>query len=379
MESPRLPVPPIGLTLSNLTLPKEGVYFAWVLVLAVLLWILFALTLVGIFYAVLIGMMLWLGNGLLVAHLKSSAVRVDESQLPELHRTYLEVCTLLGERNPPALYVLQAGGMLNAFATRHLGRNFVVVFSDMLEALGPSSPEMRFILGHELGHIRSNHIMKQVLLAPGMFFPLVGPAYRRAWESSCDRFGAFAAQDVRAASQALLVLGGGRYHGPALDGAAFARQHLEDRGFFVSLLELTSTYPTLTRRVHDVLALAGATEPRHGDRHPLAFIAAFLLPGGGTAAPVNLMALVVMMGLLAAMALPAFQKVMQQSQRQLCVNNRSQFVASLEQHRATHGALPATVGELLKEVPKCPNGGTYTIAFDNRRNVTVRCSAHDQK
>src|SRR5258708_34858580 len=216
MSETNPPVPPLGLSLGKLTLPKEGTYFVFVLVISILFWALLAISIVGIFYALFIGFFVWLGNGLLVAHLRAEAGRVDERQLPELHAACREVCSQLAVTQPPTLYVVQAGGLLNAFATRFAGRNLVVVYSDFLEALGPSSREMKFILGHELGHIQSRHILKQIFLAPGLFFPLAGPAYRRAWESSCDRYGAFAAQDVEGSVRAMMVLSGGREHGRTL-------------------------------------------------------------------------------------------------------------------------------------------------------------------
>src|SRR5688500_1014441 len=184
LQPPTLaPVIPVGLSSQSLTAPKEKSYFAWVLIISIIAWLALTLTIVGLFYAALFGFFLWLGNGLLTAHLRSEAVRVAPDQLGELHATFRAVCAQLQLAEIPALYVLQSGGVLNAFATRFAGREFVVVYSDMLEALGPSSPEMRFILGHEVGHIQSRHILKQIFLAPGLLFPLIGPAYRRAWET----------------------------------------------------------------------------------------------------------------------------------------------------------------------------------------------------
>src|SRR5688500_12661630 len=315
LQPPTLaPVIPVGLSSQSLTAPKEKSYFAWVLIISIIAWLALTLTIVGLFYAALFGFLLWLGNGLLTAHLRAEAVRVGPDQLPELDATFKTVCERLGVANPPALYVLQSGGLLNAFATRFAGRDFVVVYSDFLEALGPSSPEMQFILGHEIGHIQSRHIVKQIFLAPGLFFPLIGPAYRRAWETSCDRFGAFAAQNVAASVRAMLVLSGGREHGRNLNAAAFAGQHRDERGFFVSLHELTSTYPTLSRRVTDLAALQDGSAVQRPARNPFAYFLALFIPGGNLASGgpiVGMMMVVVMMGLLAAMAIPAFQKVRQ--------------------------------------------------------------------
>ena len=138
---PLAPVPPVGLSLQTLPVSKENNYFAWVLIISIVAWLALAITIFGIFYAALFGFFLWLGNGLLTAYLRAEAIRVGPDQLPELAATFQDVCARLGLRDTPALYVLQSGGLLNAFATRFAGRDFVVVYSDFLEALGPSSPE----------------------------------------------------------------------------------------------------------------------------------------------------------------------------------------------------------------------------------------------
>ena len=381
------PAPPVGLTSSNLTVAKEGTYYSFVLVISILFWVALTISIVGIFYALFIGFFLWLGNGLLVAHLRSEAVRVDERQLPELDTTFRAVCHQLGVTQPPALYVIQAGGLLNAFATRFSGRDFVVVYSDFLAALGPESTEMKFILGHELGHIKSRHILKHIFLGPGLLFPLIGPAYRRAWESSCDRHGAFAAQDVDGSLRAMMILTGGKEHGRTLSATAFAGQHAEERGFFVSLHELTASYPTLSRRVADLLALKSGQASRKPERSPLAYIVAFFIPGGnlggGGGGPlVAAMMMVVMIGLLSAMAIPAFQKVRQASQQNLCLNNLRQYAAAYDQYTLENNHPPKTLTELvgpdkyIRSPLHCLLGGTYVIPTGATSGEEITCSIH---
>lgn len=387
MLPPLAPVSPGGLTPATLTAAKEKTYFTWVLIISILTWVALAISVIGIFYAAVFGFFLWLGNGLLTAHLRAEAIRVGPDQLPELDTTFKAVCARLGVQTPPALYVLQSGGLLNAFATRFAGRDFVVVYSEFLEALGPSSDEMGFILGHEIGHIQSRHIRKQIFLAPGLFFPLVGPAYRRAWETSCDRFGAFAAQDVNAAVQAMLILGGGPGHGPQLNPAAFASQHAGERGFFVSLHELTSGYPTLSRRVTDLLALKDGQPVPRSHRNPVAYFFALFVPGGSVAngGPIaGMMVVVVMMGLLAAMAIPAFQKVRQASQAKVCINNQRQLAAALDQYRLENNqgaqSWDAVIGpgKYVAAMPVCLLGGTYNATYEkDGAHVTCSIPGHD--
>lgn len=390
MQSPSLaPSAPVGLSPQTLTVSKEKSYFVWVLIISVLVWLGLAVSIVGLIYAAFFGLIIWFGNGLLIAYLRAEAVRVGPDQLPELDATFKDVCARLGLAEAPALYVLQSGGMLNAFATRFSGRSFVVVYSDFLEALGSSSPEMRFILGHEIGHIQSRHIAKQIFLAPGMMFPLVGPAYRRAWETSCDRFGAFAAQDVGASVRAMLVLSGGREHGRNLNPEAFADQHSSERGFFISLHELTSTYPTLSRRVTDLKALYDGRAPRAPRRSALAYVFAMAMPGGqiGQGNPaMGLMMIIVIIGFLSAMAIPAFEKVRSNSLHATCINNQRILSSVLDQYRLEHNRGPQTwddvigAGKLLDQMPTCPGRGTYEANYDESSGYSIACSveAHNQ-
>ncbi len=370
---------------SKLSVPKEETYFVLALLVSIAAWLALALSIFGLLYALIFAFFLWIGNGLLCAYLRAEAVRVSEQQLPQLYATYLEVCTKLNLTTPPALYVLQSGGVLNAFAARHAGRSFVVVYSDFLDALGADSAEMKFILGHEIGHLRSRHILKQMLLAPGLITPLLGPAYRRSWETSCDRHGAYAAQDIEASTRAMLVLSGGKGHGRQLQAEAFASQHVDERGFFVSLHELSSTYPTLSRRVTDLLALKTGIPARRPARNPFAYLFATFVPGGNTGAPANALIFIVIIGLLAAMAIPAFQKVREASQLKVCLNNERMLSAAFDQALLENGKPPTTIAELVgpgkyvRQMPVCLNGGTYEIPAGATTSDEIACTVHGTK
>ncbi len=183
----------MAITPATVVSKNETTCFTIALVLAIIFWLALTIcTLGSIVFGLAFGFFaIWLSNGLLVAGLRSEAVEVHADQLGRLHAALREVNEKLAPGSTtPELYVLQSGGLLNAFATRHAGRHFVVIYSDMLEALGPDSNEMKFLLGHEIGHIRRKHLGRRLLLAPALFLPILGPAYSRACESTCDRFGA---------------------------------------------------------------------------------------------------------------------------------------------------------------------------------------------
>ena len=92
--------------------------------------------------------------------LLGSAVRVDSRQFPRLFRVYTEAATVLDVEQVPELYVA-ASPFLNA-ATIGLDRPVIVVNSALLDTL--DDDELRFIVGHELGHVGSGHAVYRTIL-----------------------------------------------------------------------------------------------------------------------------------------------------------------------------------------------------------------------
>ena len=150
----------------------------------------------------------------------SSSVRVTPTQYSRVHRLYLEAARTL-DVEPYPLYV-QKGYTLNAFAFG-MQKPFIVVNSLTVEEL--DDDELRFVLGHELGHVLSGHTlyltMMVVLYQLSLVgFPIVGLAARavlmalmewhRKAELSCDRAGILAVQDPEAAMRTMLKFAGGR-------------------------------------------------------------------------------------------------------------------------------------------------------------------------
>lgn len=308
-----------SLTAGNVTSPKEGRYFIIALVISIPLWAVLTLLTLGFVWIALlfIGILLWFTNGLLVAGLKSNAVAVHPHQLSRLDASFCGVCETLGVASRPGLYVIQSGGLLNAFATRHSGRHFVVVYSEMLESLGTDSREMKFLLGHEIGHIRRNHLFRRLLLAPALFLPLIGAAYSRSCESTCDRFGVLAAGDVGASLRAMMTLAGGKEAAQEMDPDHFAEQNRKHRGFFVSLYELVSGYPTLSRRVKDMWELEPGRESVAASRNPIAYLFALFMFGGGFGGRGSIMTTVIMIyfaAIFSAIAIPAVSGAMKKAQ-----------------------------------------------------------------
>jgi Zn-dependent protease with chaperone function len=166
-------------------------------------------------------------------------VRVGEDQFRHIHDMVRDACYILDMPEVPELFVRQ-DPTPNAMA---LGSDhpFIVVNTGLLDLL--DDEELRFVIGHEVGHILSGHAvyqtMMQILLQLGSrlaWLPLgnVGIAaiiiglrewFRKA-ELSSDRAGLLAGQDVDAAKRANMKLAGGVRLGE-MSAEAFRQQARE--------------------------------------------------------------------------------------------------------------------------------------------------------
>lgn len=170
---------------------------------------------------------------------KANAVRTSERQYAWVHARLARVCEVLDVENPPECYISQTH-LVNAGAVG-FGEPFIVLNSSMLEIL--SEDEVEAVLGHEVGHIISGHVLYRTMLIlvlnlVVLRYSFAGLAllpiymglmewYRKS-ELSSDRAGLLAVQNPQVAMSALMQLaGGGR--GVSLDLDEFVAQSDEYR------------------------------------------------------------------------------------------------------------------------------------------------------
>ncbi|MBP1642518.1 MAG: peptidase Ste24p [Acidobacteria bacterium] len=229
--------------------PSELPLFALVLAASLGLWLLLALTILGLVYAVLIGVLLFFAHVAFVTHLRGSAIKIGPEQFPELHARVVELARRAGLARAPDAYLLQAGGSLNALATKLFRGRMIVLFSDLLEACGEDHAARDLVIGHELGHLRSGHLDWHLLIAPGMLVPFLGAAYSRAREFTCDRWGAALCGDRAGATRGLAILAAGGVHGPRVNLRSFVEQQRDLDTGWMTLGRWLSGYPPLAARV----------------------------------------------------------------------------------------------------------------------------------
>ncbi len=199
----------------------------------------------------------------------ANSVRVGPEQLSELWASHTAVCRILDMPEVYDLYI--AWGVRGAAQALGAGTPMIVMDSSLLTRLGAG--EQRVVLGHEIGHILSDHVLYMTVLnvllsvTTASLSPLGLPLravravlleWYRAAELSCDRASVLAVRDPRIVCRTLMVLGAGL---PAeqLNVDAFIAQAMEYEGWDDSrdrarrvFHELGSTHPHAVRRVLEV-------------------------------------------------------------------------------------------------------------------------------
>lgn len=182
--------------------------------------------------------------------LKGNAIKVGERQFPEAFTLLKQHAKTLELNTIPDMYVLQGGGMLNAFAVRFGRRNCIVLYADVLELAYKQGIEaVSFIIGHELGHIKRGHVsfMRKVLTWPARLIPFLGNAYSRACEYTCDSIGYSLCPT--GAMKGLLVLAAGKRLYQQVNVNELLVHTKDAAGFDFWLVQLFSTHPALIKRV----------------------------------------------------------------------------------------------------------------------------------
>ncbi|MDJ0634723.1 MAG: M48 family metallopeptidase [Xenococcaceae cyanobacterium MO_188.B29] len=156
-------------------------------------------------------------------------MRVNKRNFPDLYQAFTEACNIIDVLPIPELYLIHGTGYIK---TLTIGANkpMVIINIDGLESL--THEELLYVFGHELGHIKSKHLLyhQTALILPGLgkviansTLGLGGLATNGVefalyqWvmmaKLTSDRAGLLACQDINTATSALIKLAGlpGKY------------------------------------------------------------------------------------------------------------------------------------------------------------------------
>jgi Zn-dependent protease with chaperone function len=184
------------------------------------------------------------------ASVRGTAVQLSRTQFPDLYSSVDEFATRLGVRPTPNLFLSNGNGTLNAFAAQSgWTSNYVVLTNELFANLRDDNRQgPRFILGHEMGHIRLHHVALwySLLLCYSQQIPVLGSTLSRLREYSCDRNGAALESN---GELGLVLLTAGRYAAENVRVSELVDQGRQLGGFWVEISQLPRSHPWTVRRV----------------------------------------------------------------------------------------------------------------------------------
>src|SRR5215467_10286817 len=204
------------------------------------------------------------------ASIRGTAVQLSRTQFPDLYASVDAFAAALGVKPTPTVFLSNGNGTLNAFAAQSgWTNNYVALSNELFANLRNDNREgTRFILGHEIGHIRLHHVALwyQLVLCYSQLIPILGPTLSRLREYSCDRNGA--AVEPKG-ELGLFLLTAGRYAADYVQASELVDQGRHLGGFWVGISQLPRSHPWTVRRIWRLhqLGLFGPPNLPHRPRH----------------------------------------------------------------------------------------------------------------
>ena len=177
-----------------------------------------------------------------IVQLCGSNFRVTKESCPELYGLVQHLAEVLDVDRLPDIYTQWMYG-INAYTTGYKNDTILVLHSGSVDLMSDS--ELSFVIGHELGHIKSGHVLYHVMvkffadiiahsvLAGKLIVPIQMALlyWNRMSEFTADRAGLLACQDLNAALSAIMKMSGipKRYFNTT-DPHSFAKQAKEFMG-----------------------------------------------------------------------------------------------------------------------------------------------------
>lgn len=203
-----------------------------------------------------------------------SNIKVNGNNFPELYSILEEACNTIYVPKKPDLY-LSWSYNVNAMTTG-VENPIIILYSGCIDLL--DREELMFIIGHELGHIKSNHVlyhqMAEVLpvlgnivasaslglgglISTGIELALLN--WQRMSEFTADRAGLLTCQNPHIATKALVKIAGlPRKYYDKISVKEFISQAKEFESFDFNSLDKTAKYLSIMWREHPWTVMRGA-------------------------------------------------------------------------------------------------------------------------
>lgn len=183
---------------------------------------------------------------------RTMSIRITEKNFPEVYERVQLYAKRLGMKKVPEVYIIQQNGILNAFSSFIVRKQYIEIFADIFEVAYREHEDLdaiSFILAHEMAHIKYKHATfgYQMKTLYSRMIPIIGSTASRAREYSCDRL----AQKVTGVDgiEAMFSLVAGKHLYKMVDKEDYLEYAKGVKGFFVWWYNLLADHPVMTKRI----------------------------------------------------------------------------------------------------------------------------------
>lgn len=248
--------------------PSESSTFivAFIIVLAVLIISAFFTYGITLLLAIFMLFMAYVSNKSMHAQLVRQAYHVDNRTSPDLTRIAIDAAGKL-DVHGVELFLVRSQ-QRNAYTFGLDKPQTVVIYSSLLEIM--DADELKFVIGHELGHVALGHTWLNTLLggmagvptniALSAILTLAFKSWNRACEYSADRAGLIACGNLNKAILTLVELAVGDVKSQQHFQQALALLDRQDNQFGAGMSEALQSHPMVIKRINELQKYASSKE-----------------------------------------------------------------------------------------------------------------------
>ncbi len=185
-------------------------------------------------------------QGFFIGLIKGSSVKINEHQYPEIFKIVKEQANEMKLEEIPDVYI--SYGHFNAFVTKLARRKYLVLYSEVIEMASKGDFEViKFVVGHELGHLKRRHLSKDTWLTPSLLIPFLKQAHSRGCEYTCDRIGYHFSK--QGSIEGIIILSTGKEIYTKIDAKQYIKDSESDDSFWVWFSEKFLSHPHTFKRL----------------------------------------------------------------------------------------------------------------------------------